>query len=161
MPSFDIVSEADQHEVQNAFEQTKRELVQRFDFRGTETEVERKDNQFDFKANSEERVKAAYEVLRDKMVKRKLSLKFLDAKDPEPAGGQMWKMQVNLKQGIDKEHAKKLIQIIKDEKMKISQAIQGDLVRVTGKKRDDLQKIMGILEKKEFPLELSFENFRD
>lgn len=164
MPSFDIVSEADEHEVTNAVEQTKRELQQRYDFRGTGAELDRKENQFVFSANSEDRVKAAYDVLVDKMVKRKVSLKFLDKKDAEPAGGQAWKLSVNLRKGIDKENAKKLVKMIKDDKSfnKVTPSIQGESVRVTGKKRDDLQNVMGMLrEKKDFPLALEFDNFRD
>ena len=163
MPSFDIVSEADEHEVTNAMEQTKRELQQRYDFRGTGTELEKKDDTFLFSANSEDRVKAAYDVLVDKMVKRKVSLKFLDKKKPEPAGGQTWKLSVNLRKGIDKENAKKLVKIVKDDKsLKVTPSIQGESVRVTGKKRDDLQAVMAMLkEVKDFPLALEYDNFRD
>ena len=162
MPSFDVVSEANQHEVQNAMDQAVRELDQRYDFKGTNTKLERTDKGFTLTANSEEKIKAAYDVLVDKFVKRKLSLKFLDKKDHEPAGGQTWRMLVDLKQGIDKDNAKKIVQVIKDDKsLKVTPSIQGESVRVTGKKKDDLQAVMAMLKAKEFPLDLSFNNFRD
>lgn len=162
MPSFDVVSEANEHEVQNAFDQAVRELAQRFDFRGTEASLTRVEKGFELKANSEDRVNAAYDVLIDKFLKRKLSLKFLDKKEALPAGGQMFRITVDLKKGVDKENAKKIVQAIKDDKaLKVTPAIQGEAVRVTGKKKDDLQAVMASLRAKEFPIELSFNNFRD
>lgn len=162
MPSFDVVSEADMHEVKNAFDQCERELRQRYDFQGTGAKVEQTAAGFKFMANSEDRVKAAWEVLKDKWVRRKLSLKFLEENDPEPAGGQNWSMEITLKKGIDKENAKKIVQLIKGEKsLKVTPAVQGDAVRVTGKKRDDLQKVIAMLKGQELPLHLSYENFRD
>lgn len=162
MPSFDIMSEPDMHEVKNASDQVERELAQRFDFRGTSASIKPTDDGFELSANSEDRVKAIWEVLRDKFVKRKLSLKFLDAKDVHPAGGTTYKQSVLLKKGIDKDHAKNLVQLIKNEKsLKVTPAIQGDAVRVTGKKKDDLQEVMALLRTKDFPIELNFGNFRD
>lgn len=162
MPSFDILSEPDMHEVKNATDQALRELQQRYDFRQTESEIKTTDAGFELFANSEDRVKAVLEVLRDKFVKRKLSLKFLEAKEALPAGGSMFKMTVNLKKGIDKEQAKHIVQIIKNEKsLKVTPAIQGDAVRITGKKKDDLQEVMAMLRTQELPIELSFANFRD
>ena len=163
MPSFDVVSEANPHEVKNAVDQTIRELRTRYDFQGTDASVETTEQGFTLTANSEDRVKAAYSVLEDKFIKRKVSLKFLDKQDPEPAGGQMWRMVVLLKKGIDRENARKVIKLIKDEKsLKVTPAIQGDSVRVTGKKRDDLQAVIALLKKQEdFPLALAYENFRD
>ncbi len=162
MPSFDVMSEADAHEIKNAVDQTERELNQRFDFRGTGSSIKTTEKGFELMANSEERVKAVWEVLRDKFVKRKLSLKFLEAEDATPAGGANYKMIVTLKKGIDKEHAKDLVQMIKNEKsLKVTPSIQGDSVRVTGKKKDDLQEAMALLRNSDFPLELSFGNFRE
>lgn len=162
MPSFDIVSEIDSHEVKNAFDQTERELSQRFDFRGTDALIKQVEKGFLITANSDDRVKAAYEVLVDKFAKRKLSLKFLDKKEPQPAGGQTWRLEVDLKKGIDKDNAKQLVQLIKDDKtLKVTPSIQGESVRVTGKKKDDLQAVMSMLRSKDFPVELSFNNFRD
>lgn len=162
MPSFDIVSEINPHEMQNAFDQTVRELEQRYDFRGTDTSVKKTDKGFELTANSEDRVNAAFEVLTDKFVKRKLSLKFLDKKDAQPAGGQTWRMVVEIKKGIDKDNAKKIVQHIKDSKsLKVQPSIQGDAVRVSGKKKDDLQEAIAMLRALSLPLELSFNNFRD
>lgn len=166
MPSFDVVSEPDMHEVQNALDQVQRELTQRYDFKGTSASIERAGDGFKLMANSEERVKAVYDVLVDKFVKRKLSLKYLDAKDPEPAGGQMWSMQVVLKKGIDRDNARKLLDLVKQEKsLKVTGSIQGDAVRFTGKKKDELQKVIQMLKAPSFadelPLALSFQNFRD
>ena len=163
MSSFDIVSEADVHEVENAFNQALREIKQRYDFQGTGALVEKNDKGFSLLANSEEKVKAVQAVLIDKFVKRKISLKFLDSKEAQPAGGQNWRMSIDLKKGIDKENAKKIVKIIKeDKKLKVTPAIQDDLIRVTGKKLDDLQAVMGMLkEKKDIPLALDFTNFRN
>lgn len=162
MPSFDILSEPDMHEVKNALDQAVREIAQRYDFRGTDSELKSTDDGFEIAANSEEKVKAVCEVLRDKFIKRKLSLKFLDAKNVEPAGGKSFKMKIALKKGITKEQAKEIVQAIKEEKeLKVVPSIQGEAVRVTGKKKDDLQDTIALLKTKEFPVELSFGNFRD
>lgn len=162
MPSFDIVCEADDHEIQNAYDQCVRELRNRFDFQGTGAECTRTDAGFRFTANSQDRVEAAYAVLEDKFVKRKLSLKFLDKGEAQPAGGQTFLLDVTLKKGIDKENAKKIVQMIKEEKsLKVTPAIQGDSVRVTGKKRDDLQAAIAMLKKEDLPLHLAYQNFRD
>lgn len=162
MPSFDILSEADAHEVKNALDQAERELTQRFDFRGTNSAIKNTNDGFEITSNSEDKARAVWEVLRDKFVKRKLSLKFLEAKDPSPAGGSNFKMAILLKKGIDKDNAKNLVALIKNEKsLKVTPAIQGECVRVTGKKKDDLQECMALIRQKDFPLELSFANFRD
>lgn len=162
MPSFDVVSEADLHEVTNAFDQAVRELRQRYDFQNTDAKLERTDAGFQISANSEDRVLAAYQVLEDKFIKRKLSLKFLDKGEPKPAGGMHFSLDVTLKKGIDKENAKKIVQAIKSEKkLKVTPAIQGDAVRVTGKKRDDLQATIALLKAQDLPLALTYTNFRD
>jgi len=166
MPSFDVVSSADKQEVDNAFNQCCKEIEQRFDFKGTETKVtfkdKEKDKTFEIEANSEDRVKAAYEILQDKFIKRKVSLKFLDAKPVAPAGGKKHRMTIALKQGLDKDLAKKIVLLIKDDKsLKVTTAIQGDSVRVTGKKKDDLQAAMAMLRTADLALPASFENFRD
>lgn len=166
MPSFDVVSEPEMHEVQNAVDQAQREIKQRFDFRGTDASLERSGDGFKLIANSEERIKAIYEVLVDKFVKRKVSLKFLDQKAAQPAGGKMWNQQVLLKKGVDRDNARKIMDAIKkDKSLKVTPAIQGDAVRVTGKKRDDLQAVIQMLRQMEAADELdvhvSFDNFRD
>jgi len=164
MPSFDIVSEADPHEITNAFDQAVREVRNRYDFQGTDVEIERTDGGFKITANSEDRVTAACDVLEEKVIKRKVSLKFLDKQELEAAGGQSWQLVVLLKKGIDKDNAKKLVALIKNDKdlKKVTPAVQGDTVRVTGKKRDDLQAAIAKLKSQDdFPLSLSYQNFRD
>lgn len=162
MPSFDIMSEPDMHEVKNATDQTERELSQRFDFRGTSAQIKTIEDGFELSANSEDRVKAIWEVLRDKFVKRKLSLKYLDPKEINAAGGSTYKQTILLKKGIDKEKAKSIVQTIKEEKtLKVTTSIQGETVRVVGKKKDDLQDVIAMLKATEFPIELHFGNFRD
>lgn len=162
MPSFDIISEPDMHEVKNATDQVERELQQRYDFRGTGGKIEKTEEGFLLSANSEERVKAIYDVLQDKFLKRKLSLKFLSAKDIAAAGGSTHKQQVVLKKGIEKEQAKSIVQLIKSNKnLKVTPSIQGEAVRVVGKKKDDLQEVMAMLKEQDLPIEISFGNFRD
>jgi uncharacterized protein YajQ (UPF0234 family) len=162
MPSFDVVSEYDEHEIQNAVDQAERELVQRYDFKGTDAKLERTKEGFTLSANSEDRVKAIYDVLLEKFTKRKISTKFLHKKNAEPAGGQKWRMVVDLKKGVDMENAKKIVALIKGEKaLKVTPAIQGDTVRVTGKKRDDLQAVIAFLKTANLPLELNYTNFRE
>ena len=163
MPSFDVVSEPDMHEVQNAFDQALREVRQRYDFQGTDAALEQlDDNGFKAAANSEERVQAVASVLQDKFIKRKISLKYLDVEEPQPSGGKMWNLSVKLKKGLDSPNAKKIVQMIKEKKsLKVTPSIQGDLVRVTGKKKDNLQEVMGFLRESDLPVALSFKNFRD
>ena len=164
MPSFDIVSEADSHEISNAVDQAQREIKNRYDFQGTQTQLDQSDSGFKIVANSEDRVLAAYSVLEDKFVKRKLSLKFIEKQEPQPAGGSMWNLAITLKKGIDKENSKKIVALIKKEKsLKVTPSIQGDAVRVTGKKRDDLQACIQMCKDQsdDFPLALSYQNFRD
>lgn len=163
MPSFDVVSEPDMHEVQNAFDQAIREVRQRYDFQGTDATLEQLEDQgFKAAANSEERTKAVAAVLQDKFVKRKISLKYLEVEDAQPAGGKNWTLSVKLKKGLDSPNAKKIVQMIKEQKkLKVTPSIQGDLVRVTGKKKDNLQEVMSFLKEADMPVALSFKNFRD
>ncbi len=162
MPSFDVVSEADAHEVTNAFDQAKREIAQRFDFRGTDTDLTRTKDGFEIKAKTEDRVVSAIDVLKDKFVKRKLSLKFLDVKEILPAGLGNYRVEVPLKKGVGKDDSKKIIALIKDQpKLKVTTAIQGEVVRVTAKKIDDLQDVIAMLRAAELPIALGYQNFRD
>jgi uncharacterized protein YajQ (UPF0234 family) len=156
------MSEPNMHEVKNAFDQVARELNQRFDFRGTDAVIKNTNEGFELSANSEDRVKAIYEVLRDKFVKRGLSLKYIDAKDVTPSGGSTFKQTILLKKGIDQKNAKDIVQLIKNQKaLKVTPSIQGDAVRVVSKKKDELQEVMALLRAQEFPLELTFGNLRD
>ena len=161
MPSFDVVSKLDQHEVDNAIGQAQKELAQRYDFRDTQSSVEKTEEGIVIKSNSEGRLDAARDVLESKMVRRKVSLKSLDAQQAAQAGGSMWRQLIKLKEGVSKEKAKEIAKAVKDSKMKVQASIQGDAVRVNGKKRDDLQEAIAMLKEKDFDLPLQFVNFRD
>lgn len=161
MPSFDVVSQIDKHEVDNACNQARKEIAQRYDFKGTESSIEQTDEGIVIRANSEGRVDAARDVLESKMVRRQVSLKSLDAQKAQQAGGSMWRQLIKLKEGVSKEKAKEIVKAIKDSKVKVQAAIQGDTVRVSGKKRDDLQDTIALLKEKDFDLPLQFKNFRD
>ncbi len=161
MPSFDVVSELDEHELDNAVNQTKKEIAQRYDFKDTQSEIDRTEEGIVIKSNSEGRIDAARDVLETKVVRRKLSLKILDPKPPEPAGGQMWRQLIALKKGISKDKAKEIVKAVKDSKTKVQASIQGETVRVSGKKRDDLQATITLLKERDFDLPLQFVNFRD
>ncbi|MGF1467939.1 MAG: YajQ family cyclic di-GMP-binding protein [Sandaracinaceae bacterium] len=161
MPSFDVVSELDHHEVDNAVDQAKREVGQRFDFKGTDTEIDRTEEGVVLVANSESRVAAALDVLRDKMARRKVSQKSLHPGPTRPAGGNRYRQVVELKEGIDTDRAKRIVKLLKDSKLKVQAAIQGDLVRVSHKKRDALQEAIALLKAEDFDLPLQFKNFRD
>lgn len=161
MPSFDVVSQIDKHEVDNACNQARKEIAQRYDFKGTESSIEQTDEGIVIRANSEGRVDAARDVLESKMVRRQVSLKSLDAQKAQQAGGSMWRQLIKLKEGVSKEKAKEIVKAIKDSKVKVQAAIQGDAVRVSGKKRDDLQDTIALLKEKDFDLPLQFKNFRD
>lgn len=161
MPSFDVVCELDHHEVDNAIDQANRELSQRFDFKGTESSIEKTEEGIVIRSNSEGRLDAARDVLETKMVKRKISLKSLDPQKAQPAGGNMMRQLIKLREGITKDDAKEIVKAIKDSKVKAQASIQGDVVRVTGKKRDELQEVIAMLKGKELELPLSFKNFRD
>ncbi|HTJ80711.1 MAG TPA: YajQ family cyclic di-GMP-binding protein [Polyangiaceae bacterium] len=161
MPSFDIVSKVPWHEVDNAVEQTKRELGTRFDFKGVGAEVERNDEGIVIRANADDRVKAGLEVLKEKLVKRKVSLKHLDVGKIEPTGKGGAKILAKVKEGIDSDHARDLVRFIKDEKLKVQASIREQEVRVTGKKKDDLQTAIAAIRGRELDIELQFTNFRD
>jgi uncharacterized protein YajQ (UPF0234 family) len=161
MPSFDVVSKLDRHEVENAVNQAKKELSQRFDFKDTDTSVELTEEGIVIRSNSEGRLDAARGVVEEKAIKRKVSLKSLDPQKAQPAGGQAWRQLVALKEGISTEKGKEIVKAIKDSKHKVQASIQQDTVRVTGKKRDDLQAVIGFLREKDFEQPLQFVNFRD
>jgi uncharacterized protein YajQ (UPF0234 family) len=161
MPSFDVVSKLDHHEVDNAVDQARREITTRFDFKDTGTEVDKNEEGITLKSTSEGRVEGALKVLEDKMVKRKVSLKSLDPQKPQPSGGTNWKQLIKLKEGVDIDRARQIVKAIKDSKIKVQASIQGDLVRVTGKKRDELQEAIALLKSQDFGLPLQYVNFRE
>ncbi|BCJ27922.1 YajQ family cyclic di-GMP-binding protein [Actinocatenispora sera] len=160
-PSFDIVSNVDRQEVDNAVNQAAKEISQRFDFRGTGAEITWSGEEaISLVAETEDRVKAALDVFRDKLVKRGVSLKALDAGDPQQSG-KTYKISAKLVQGIEQDKAKKISKLIRDEGPKGVQAqIQGDQLRVTGKKKDDLQAVIALLKGADFDIPLQFTNYR-
>ncbi|MEP6599756.1 MAG: YajQ family cyclic di-GMP-binding protein [Actinomycetota bacterium] len=160
-PSFDVVSKIDRQEVDNALNQAAKELAQRFDFRGTNASVEwAGELGITIKADTEERAKAALEVFKEKLIKRSISLKALDAGDPKPSGKQ-YVVSGTLKQGIDADQAKKIAKLVRDEGPKGVQAqIQGDQLRVSGKKKDDLQTVIALLKNANLGVALQFSNYR-
>ena len=159
--SFDVVSKVDRQEVDNALNQAAKELSQRFDFRGTNASIAWAGEEgVTLSADTEERVTAALDVFREKLVKRGISLKALDADEPQ-ASGKAYKLSASIKQGIESEVAKKISKLIRDEGPKGVQAqIQGDQLRVSGKKRDDLQEVQRLLRNADLDVALQFDNYR-
>jgi uncharacterized protein YajQ (UPF0234 family) len=160
-PSFDVVSKIDRQEADNALNQAAKELSQRFDFRGTNASVAWSGELgITIRADTEERAAAALEVFKEKLIKRSISLKSLDAGEPKPSGKQ-YVITGSLKQGIEADVAKKIAKTIRDEGPKGVQAqIQGDQLRVSGKKRDDLQAVIALLKAGDFGVALQFDNYR-
>ncbi|HEY8471734.1 MAG TPA: YajQ family cyclic di-GMP-binding protein [Natronosporangium sp.] len=160
-PSFDIVSKVDRQEVDNALRQAARELSTRFDFRGTGAQIEwAGEEAVTLQAETEDRVKAALDVFKDKLVKRSISLKALEASEPR-ASGKVHKIDCKIVQGISQDKAKAISKKIRDEGPKGVQAqIQGDQLRVTGKKKDDLQRVIALLKESDFGIALQFTNYR-
>ena len=159
--SFDVVSKVDRQEVDNALTQAGKEPSQRFDFRGTNATIAWAGEEgVTLQADTEERVAAALEVFKEKLIKRSISLKSLDADEPQ-ASGKSYKISGRIKQGIESEKAKEISKAIRDEKLKGVQAqIQGDQLRVSGKKKDDLQAVIALLKGKDFGIALQFTNYR-
>jgi uncharacterized protein YajQ (UPF0234 family) len=159
--SFDIVSKVDRQEVDNALNQAGKELSQRFDFRGTGTSIAwAGDEALTIESGTEERAKAAVEVFREKLVKRNISMKAFEADEPA-ISGKIYKINGKILQGIESAKAKEISKVIRDEKLKGVQAqIQGDQLRVTGKKKDDLQAVIALLKGKDFGIALQFVNYR-
>ncbi|MEX1280023.1 MAG: YajQ family cyclic di-GMP-binding protein [Acidimicrobiia bacterium] len=161
MPTFDVVSSVDTQELRNAVDQTNRELSTRYDFRGTGAHAELGDDTVTVEADSEGRVEAANDVLASKLVRRGIDLRSLDAGEPQTIGGGRIRVVWTVAQGIDRDAAKDLVKIVKDLGLKVQAQVQGDQLRVTGKKRDDLQSVIAELKALDFRLPLQFENFRD
>ena len=162
MPSFDVVSEVDVQEVRNAIDQAQRELATRFDFKGTDSTIEFKDNAIELESASEERLKAAAQVLEEKLVRRKVSLKALDYGKVEEASKGRARQTASLQVGISDEKAREIGKYIKGLGLKgVQHQVQADQLRVTGKKRDDLQKAIASLREHDFGVPLDFTNFRD
>ena len=161
MPSFDVVSEADMIEVRNAVDQSNKEISTRFDFKGSDARVEQKENELTAFADSDFQLSQVKDVLTNKLAKRKVDVRFLDEGKIEKIGGDKVKQVIKIKNGIETETAKKITKIIKESKMKVQASIQGESVRVTGAKRDDLQAAMAMIRAEISDFPLSFNNFRD
>ncbi len=161
MPSFDIVSKVPWHEVDNALNQAQKEIAQRYDFKDTGTELEKTSEGLVITSSSNDRAKAALEVLQEKLIKRKVSLKFLDPQDPTKTSKGGARILTKVKEGIESDHARKIVSGIKESKLKVQSSIQDAQVRVTGKNKDDLQKAIALVRGMDLDIEVSFNNFRD
>jgi uncharacterized protein YajQ (UPF0234 family) len=162
MPTFDVVSQVDMQEVRNAVDQAQRELANRFDFKGTDSTVELSDTEIKLASSTEDRLKAVIQVLEEKLVKRKVSLKVLDWGKIEDGSRGAVRQSATLKNGLTPENSKAINRFIKEKGAKgISSSSQGEQVRVNGKKRDDLQGVIAALREEDFGIPLQFENFRD
>ena len=158
--SFDVVAEVDRQEVDNAVNQAAKEIGTRFDFKGTGASVAWSGEDIAVTANSEDRVLAALDVLKDKLVKRKVSLKSLDHGEPKPGGKGNYHLDVSLVSGIPSDKAKAMVKLIKASKLKVQPAIQGEQLRISGKNRDDLQEVQALLRANDQELPLKFTNYK-
>jgi uncharacterized protein YajQ (UPF0234 family) len=161
MASFDIVSQVDMQEVRNAVDQASREIVNRYDFKGTDTSIELTDDGITIESASDGRLEAAVDVLKGKLVRRNVSLKSISGGEPQQIGGGRYKTTFTLNEGISQDAAKELVKDIKAMKLKVQVAIQGDQVRVSGKKRDDLQTVIAEVKALDYRLPLQYNNFRE
>jgi len=160
MPSFDIVSEIDKHELANAIDQTNREIDNRFDFKGANAKVEQETDSLLLNAQSDFQIKQMKDILYQRMAKRNIDIKCLEEDEIEIANMRA-RQRIKVRQGIDKELAKEITRRVKDSKIKVQAAVQGEQVRITGKKRDDLQEVIAMLRGAELGMPLQFTNFRD
>ena len=161
MPSFDTVCEANLVEVKNAVENTAKEIATRFDFKGTAAAIDLKEKDITLIGDAEFQLSQIDDILRNKLTKRSVDVRFLDVGDVQKIGGDKVKQVIKVRNGIEAEVSKKIQRMIKDSKLKVQAAIQGDAVRVTGAKRDDLQAAMALIKKDVADIPLSFNNFRD
>jgi hypothetical protein len=161
MPSFDTVCEPNMVEFKNAVDNAAKEIGTRFDFKGTSAAIEVKDKEITLWGDADFQLQQVEDILTAKLAKRSVDVRFLDRGDIQKAGGDKVKQVIKVRSGIESEAAKKLQRLIKDSKLKVQAAIQGDAVRVTGAKRDDLQAAMALIRKDMADLPLSFNNFRD
>ncbi len=158
--SFDIVSEVSMPEVANAVDQTRREIAQRFDFKDTGTSISQDDKLIEVRSSTEDRLRAAVEVLKEKAVRREVSLKALHLGPIQPAAKGTTKQAINVNVGISEDKARELVKFVKGLKVKVQTQVQGDQVRVTGKSKDDLQAVMRAVKENDFDVPLQFVNFR-
>jgi uncharacterized protein YajQ (UPF0234 family) len=160
MPSFDVVSEVDMHEVTNAVDQANREVTTRFDFKGTNARYELNESVVSMKAEAEFQLQQMLDILQTKLNRRGVDIACLQLAEPQQSGKEV-RQEVTIRQGLDSVLSKKIVKLIKDAKLKVQAAIQGDKVRVTGKKRDDLQQVIAMLKEAKLELPLQYTNFRD
>ncbi|MDH5369573.1 MAG: YajQ family cyclic di-GMP-binding protein [Gammaproteobacteria bacterium] len=160
MPSFDVVSEVDFHEVTNAVDQANRELSTRFDFRGVTATFERANDVITMTADADIQLQQMLDILQNKLHRRDIDIACLEVADAIKLGKQV-KQKVTIRQGLDKDLSRKVVKLIKEKKLKVQAAIQGDKVRVTGKKRDDLQQTIAVLKAADLEMPLQYDNFRD
>ncbi|MFW5878616.1 MAG: YajQ family cyclic di-GMP-binding protein [Myxococcota bacterium] len=161
MPSFDIVSEIDRHELDNAINQAKKEIAQRFDFKGTGTDLELTPDSVVIRSETEGRLDAAWDVLTSRLVRRGLPLEAFKRGEPQPAGGKTMRQDVAIQVGIPTETGREIVKMVKGMKLKVQVSIQGDTVRVTGKKRDDLQEVIKAVKEADLGIAMQFKNYRD
>ncbi|MEQ1635914.1 MAG: YajQ family cyclic di-GMP-binding protein [Methylococcales bacterium] len=160
MPTFDIISEFDKHELKNAIDQANKEVATRFDFKGTDSRFELNDDKVIMISESAFQLQQMFSVVCTKLSKRGIDIACMETGDAKPSGKGM-RQEITMKQGLDSAFAKKIVKLIKDKKLKVQAAIQGDQVRVTGKNRDDLQEVIKMLREEKLEMPLQFENFRD
>jgi hypothetical protein len=161
MPSFDIVSQVNQQEVKNAVEQTNKEVSNRFDFKGSDARVEQAEMVLTVYADDEFKLGQVREVMLGKFAKRSVDVRFLENKDIEKIGGDKVKQKIVVKNGVDSDLAKRIVKLIKDAKLKVTASIQGEVVRVSGNKKDDLQAAIQLVRQKVTDVPLKYDNFRD
>lgn len=161
MPSFDVVSQVDMQEVRNAVDQAAREITNRYDFKGTDTKVRLSDDGISLDSSADGRLEAAIDVLKGRLVKRNVSLKSIAGGEIKPAAGGRVQTLFTLSQGIPQDAAKELSKVVRDAKLKVQVQIQGDQLRVQGKKRDDLQEVIQLLRDLDYRLPLQYINYRD
>lgn len=161
MPSFDIVSQVSSMEIENAVNTAKKELANRFDFKGSKAEIVLDKNEIKLSAEDQFKIKALVEIVTGKLAKRNISLKAVEVKDPDVSPLGHARQVIRIKQGLESTVAKQVTGFIRDLKLKVTTQIQGEEVRVTGKSRDDLQSVIGAVRAHDFPVALQFQNFRD
>ena len=161
MPSFDIISEVNRVELKNAVEQANKEISTRFDFKGSDARIEQKDLELTVYADDNFKLKQVMEVFHVKMAKRNVDMRALDPQDIEKIGGDKIKQLIKVREGIEQDVAKKIVKMVKDSKMKVTAGIQGNAVRITGAKKDDLQAAINLVRKSVTEVPVQFNNFRD
>lgn len=161
MPSFDVVCEANLVEVRNAIDQANKEIANRFDFKGSDARVDQKERELTAWADDDFKLSQVRDVLVGKFAKRGVDVRFLDYGDPQKVGGDKMKQVITVRHGVESDVAKKIVRLVKDSKIKVQASIQGDAVRITGTKRDDLQSAIALLKKEITDVPLAYQNFRD